>query len=95
MMKTNMMNGAVERRRRWARGALASALAATLALSGCAGGTYDDNAAENGGPTGEGGAAANTETVDWDALIDIAGMDFDYSDRDRSEEHTSELQSQR
>ncbi|EOS51027.1 hypothetical protein C811_01445 [Adlercreutzia caecimuris B7] len=82
-MKTNMMNGTVERRRRWARGALASALAATLALSGCAGGTYDDNAAENGGPTGEGGAAANTETVDWDALIDIAGMDFDYSDRDK------------
>ncbi len=83
MMKTNMMNGAVERRRRWARGALASALAATLALSGCAGGTYDDNAAENGGPTGEGGAAASTEAVDWDALIDINGMDFAYSDRDK------------
>ena len=49
MMKTNMMNGTVEQRRRWARGALASALAATLALSGCAGGTYGDNAAESGG----------------------------------------------
>ncbi len=83
MMKTNMMNGTVERRRRWARGALASALAATLALFGCVGGTYGDNAAEGVGAAGEGGAAANTETVDWDALIDIAGMDFDYSDRDK------------
>ncbi len=71
MMKTNMMNGTVERRRRWARGALASALAATLALFGCVGGTYGDNAAEGVGAAGEGGAAANTETVDWDALIDI------------------------
>ena len=84
MMKTNMMNGTVERRRRWARGALASALAATLALSGCVGGTYGDNAAEGVGAAGEGGgAAASTEAVDWDALIDINGMDFDYSDRDK------------
>ena len=84
MMKMQNFEVVAQQRRRWARGAVASALAAALALPGCAGGTYGDSAAENGGAAGESGAAAaGAEVVDWDALIDIDGMDFDYSDRDK------------
>jgi len=83
MMKMQNLETVAQRRRRWARGAAASALVATLALSGCAGGTYGDGAAESGESAGEGGGAAATEAVDWDALIDIDGMDFEYSNRDK------------
>ena len=46
MMKVNMLEAVAQQRRRWARGAVASALVATLALSGCAGGTYGDDGGE-------------------------------------------------
>lgn len=87
MKKMNVMDGVVERRRRWARGAVASALAATLALTGCTGGTYDsgEDPARTESSSGQAaGATAITDgAVDWDALIDIDGMDFEYTDRDK------------
>ena len=82
MMKVNMLEAVAQQRRRWARGAVASALVATLALSGCAGGTYGDDGGEADTREGSTGAAT-TEAVDWDALIDIDGMDFDYTDHDK------------
>ena len=93
MLKTNEMMGAcVARRRAWGRGALAVALAGSLALAGCTGGTFEEAAEGAGEKTGQGqsgqaqgdnGATGATDAVDWASLIDIPGMDFAYSDRDR------------
>lgn len=89
MLKTNeMMSACVARRRAWGRGALAVALAGSLALAGCAGGTFDTADEGSGGKTEQqGGQAqgdgASTGEVDWASLIDIPGMDFEYSDRDK------------
>ena len=91
MLKTNEIMGAcVARRRAWGRGALAVALAGSLALAGCTGGTFE-GAAEGGEKAGQqdgqaegvGGATGATDGVDWASLIDIPGMDFAYSDRDK------------
>lgn len=93
MMKTSKMMGAcVARRRAWGRGALAVALAGSLALAGCTGGTFEEAAegagekteqGQSGQAQGDNGAAGATDAVDWASLIDIPGMDFAYSDRDR------------
>ena len=92
-LKTNEIMGAcVARRRAWGRGALAVALAGSLALAGCTGGTFEEAAEGAGEKTGQGqsgqaqgdnGATGATDAVDWASLIDIPGMDFEYSDRDR------------
>ena len=92
-LKTNEMMGAcVARRRAWGRGALAVALAGSLALAGCTGGTFEEVAEGAGEKTGQGqsgqaqgdnGATDATDSVDWASLIDIPGMDFAYSDRDK------------
>ena len=83
MVRRNMkrMTGPT-RRALWARGAVASALAATLALSGCTVAAYDSDDADTAASSTE-GAATSEEEVDWASLIDIAGMDFSYSDRDK------------
>lgn len=90
MLKTNEMMGAcVARRRAWGRGALAAALAGSLALAGCTGGTFEEAAGDAGERTEQGqgnqaqGDNGATDGVDWASLIDIPGMDFAYSDRDR------------
>lgn len=90
MLKTNEMMGAcVARRRAWGRGALAVALAGSLALAGCTGGTFEEAAGDAGEKTEQGqgnqaqGDNGATDGVDWASLIDIPGMDFAYSDRDR------------
>lgn len=90
MLKTNEMVGAcVARRRAWGRGALAVALAGSLALAGCTGGTFEEAAGDAGEKTEQGqgnqaqGDNGATDGVDWASLIDIPGMDFAYSDRDR------------
>ena len=92
-LKTNEIMGAcVARRRAWGRGTLAVALAGSLALAGCTGGTFEEAAEGAGEKTGQGqsgqaqgdnGATGATDAVDWASLIDIPGMDFAYSDRDR------------
>ncbi len=83
MVRRNMkrMTGPT-RRALWARVAVASALAATLALSGCTVAAYDSDDADTAASSTE-GAATSEEEVDWASLIDIAGMDFSYSDRDK------------
>ncbi|MFR5091307.1 MAG: carbohydrate-binding domain-containing protein [Adlercreutzia equolifaciens] len=94
MLKTNEMMGAcVARRRAWSCGALAVALAGSLALAGCTGGTFEEAAEGAGEKTGAGterpGPGATTaqraRRVKWTgaSLIDIPGMDFAYSDRDK------------
>ena len=93
MLKTNEMMGAcVARRRAWGRGALAVALAGSLALAGCTGGTFEEAAEGAGEKTeqgqsdqaqGDNGTTGTTGEVDWASLIDIPGMDFAYSDRDK------------
>lgn len=90
MLKTNEMMGAcVARRRAWGRGALAVALAGSLALAGCTGGTFEEAAGDAGEKTEQGqgnqaqGDNGATDGVDWASLIDIPGMDFAYSDRDK------------
>ena len=90
MLKTNEMMGAcVARRRAWGRGALAVALAGSLALAGCTGGTFEESAGDAGEKTEQGqgnqaqGDNGATDGVDWASLIDIPGMDFAYSDRDK------------
>ena len=93
MLKTNEMMGAcVARRRAWSCGALAVALAGSLALAGCTGGTFEEAAEGAGEKTeqgqsdqaqGDNGATGTTGEVDWASLIDIPGMDFAYSDRDK------------
>ena len=90
MLKTNEMMGAcVARRRTWGRGALAVALAGSLALAGCTGGTFEEAAGDTGEKTEQGqgsqaqGDNGATDGVDWASLIDIPGMDFAYSDRDK------------
>lgn len=91
MLKTNEMMGAcVARRRAWGRGALAVALAGSLALAGCTGGTFEEarpgtSARKPSRGRGTRPKATNgaTDGVDWASLIDIPGMDFAYSDRDR------------
>ena len=92
-LKTNEMMGAcVARRRAWGRGALAVALAGSLALAGCTGGTFEEAAedagekseqGQSGHAQGDNGATSATDGVDWASLIDIPGMDFAYSDRDK------------
>lgn len=92
-LKTNEIMGAcVARRRAWGRGTLAVALAGSLALAGCTGGTFEEAAEGAGEKTGQGqsgqaqgdnGATGATDAVDWASLIDIPGMDFACSDRDR------------
>lgn len=83
MVRRNMKRTVeTTRRARWARGAVASALAATLALSGCTvAGSDAGDADATGQPTNA--AGSGEEEVDWASLIDIAGMDFSYSDRDK------------
>lgn len=90
MLKANEMMGAcVARRRAWGRGALAVALAGSLALAGCTGGTFEEAAGDAGEKTEQGqgnqaqGDNGATDGVDWASLIDIPGMDFAYSDRDK------------
>lgn len=93
MLKTNEMMGAcVARRRAWSCGALAVALAGSLALAGCTGGTFEEAAEGAGEKTeqgqsdqaqGDNGTTGTTGEVDWASLIDIPGMDFAYSDRDK------------
>lgn len=93
MLKTNEMMGAcVARRRAWGRGALAVALAGSLVLAGCTGGTFEEAAegagekseqGQSGRAQGDSGATGTTDGVDWASLIDIPGMDFEYSDRDK------------
>lgn len=90
MLKTNEMMGAcVARRRAWGRGALAVALAGSLALAGCTGGPFEESAGDAGEKTEQGqgnqaqGDNGATDGVDWASLIDIPGMDFAYSDRDK------------
>lgn len=90
MLKTNEMMGAcVARRRAWGRGALTVALAGSLALAGCTGGTFEESAGDAGEKTEQGqgnqaqGDNGATDGVDWASLIDIPGMDFAYSDRDK------------
>lgn len=90
MLKTNEMMGAcVARRRAWGRGALAVALAGSLALAGCTGGTFEEAAGDAGEKTEQGqgnqaqGDNGATDGVGWASLIDIPGMDFAYSDRDK------------
>lgn len=93
MLKTNEMTGAcVARRRAWGCGALAVALAGSLALAGCTGGTFEEAAegagekseqGQSGRAQGDSGATGTTDGVDWASLIDIPGMDFEYSDRDK------------
>lgn len=93
MLKTNEMMGAcVARRRAWGRGALAVALAGSLALAGCTGGTFEEavegageksEQGQSGRAQGDNGATGTTDGVDWASLIDIPGMDFEYSDRDK------------
>lgn len=93
MLKTNEMMGAcVARRRAWGRGALVVALAGSLALAGCTGGTFEEAAegagekseqGQSGRAQGDSGATGTTDGVDWASLIDIPGMDFAYSDRDK------------
>lgn len=93
MLKTNEMMGAcVARRRAWGCGALAVALAGSLALAGCTGGTFEEAAegagekseqGQSGRAQGDSGATGTTDGVDWASLIDIPGMDFEYSDRDK------------
>lgn len=90
MLKTNEMMGAcVARRQAWGRGALAVALAGSLALAGCTGGTFEEAAGDAGEKTEQGqgnqaqGDNGATDGVDWASLIDIPGMDFAYSDRDK------------
>ena len=93
MLKTNEMMGAcVARRRAWSCGALAVALAGSLALAGCTGGTFEEAAEGAGEKTeqgqsdqaqGDNGPTGTTGEVDWASLIDIPGMDFAYSDRDK------------
>lgn len=89
-LKTNEIMGAcVARRRAWGRGALAVALAGSLALAGCTGGTFEEAAGDAGEKTEQGqgnqaqGDNGATDGVDWASLIDIPGMDFAYSDRDK------------
>ncbi|WP_304426512.1 carbohydrate-binding domain-containing protein [uncultured Adlercreutzia sp.] len=81
-MKKSTFKGS---RRFLARGVVASALAASLALTGCNGGTFEDASNEPSAAEQQ-GEADGAESADWDgdwaSLIDIAGMDFDYSDRD-------------
>lgn len=93
MLKTNEMMGAcVARRRAWGCGALVVALAGSLALAGCTGGTFEEAAegagekseqGQSGRAQGDSGATGTTDGVDWASLIDIPGMDFAYSDRDK------------
>ena len=93
MLKTNEMMGAcVARRRAWGRGALAVALAGSLALAGCTGGMFEEAAegagekteqGQSGQAQGDNGTTGTTDGVDWASLIDIPGMDFAYSDRDK------------
>ena len=93
MLKTNEMMGAcVARRRAWGCGALAVALAGSLALAGCTGGTFEEAAegagekseqGQSGQAQGDNGPTGTTGEVDWASLIDIPGMDFEYSDRDK------------
>lgn len=93
MLKTNEMMGAcVARRRAWGCGALAVALAGSLALAGCTGGTFEEAAegagekseqGQSGQAQGDNGPTGTTDGVDWASLIDIPGMDFEYSDRDK------------
>lgn len=65
------------------------ALAGSLALAGCTGGTFEEAAGDVGEKTEQGqgnqaqGDNGATDGVDWASLIDIPGMDFAYSDRDR------------
>lgn len=92
-LKTNEMMGAcVARRRAWGRGALAVALAGSLALAGCTDSTFEEAAEGAGekteqGPGGQAqggnGATGAIGGVDWASLIDVPGMDFAYSDRDK------------
>lgn len=65
------------------------ALAGSLALAGCTGGTFEESAGDAGEKTEQGqgnqaqGDNGATDGVDWASLIDIPGMDFAYSDRDK------------
>lgn len=65
------------------------ALAGSLALAGCTGGTFEEAAGDAGEKTEQGqgnqaqGDNGATDGVDWASLIDIPGMDFAYSDRDK------------
>lgn len=89
MLKTNEMMGAcAARRRAWG----CVALAGSLALAGCTGGTFEEAAegagekseqGQSGRAQGDSGATGTTDGVDWASLIDISGMDFEYSDRDK------------
>lgn len=86
MKMNNVMSACVARRRAWGRGALAAVLAGSLALTGCAGGNFEDAADEGGEQKTEQGQSAQQTAdgeVDWASLIDIAGMDFEYSKRDK------------
>ncbi len=86
MVKNSLLDQVAARRRAWARGAVAVALTGALALTGCAGGNYSDDAAVAGDDAQKQDTSATdsgAEAVDWDALIDIDGMDFGYSDRDK------------
>ena len=86
MVKNSLLDQVAARRRAWGRGAVAVALTGALALTGCAGGNYGDDAAVAGDDAQKQDTSATdsgAEAVDWDALIDIDGMDFDYSDRDK------------
>ena len=72
MMKKTIMEAARIRRRAWGCGAMAAVLAGSLALTGCAGGTYADDA-DGGDDAEQRDTAAATEgsaetAVDWDAL---------------------------
>lgn len=61
MLKTNEMMGAcVARRRAWGCGALAVALAGSLALAGCTGGTFEE-AAEGAGEKSEQGQSGQAQ----------------------------------
>lgn len=65
------------------------ALAGSLALAGCTGGTFEEAAGDAGEKTEQGqgnqaqGDNGATDGADWASLIDIPGMDFAYSDRDK------------
>lgn len=86
MKMNNVMGACVARRRAWGRGALAAVLAGSLALTGCAGGNFEDAADEGGEQKTEQGQNAQQTAdgeVDWASLIDIAGMDFECSKRDK------------
>lgn len=74
MKMNNVMGACVVRRRAWGRGALAAVLAGSLALTGCAGGNFEDAADEGGEQKTEQGQNA-PQTADGESYELAEGED--------------------